>query len=75
MNRRETEEQSEQGITNPMEQMTLRDPEFRAALEEHRDTCLEMGYQLSDFNKAIEDLRNRGNLSETYIRKTSESKT
>lgn len=51
--------------------MTLRDPVFRAALDEHRDTCLEMGYQLPDFNKAVQDLRNRGNSSATYSLKTS----
>ncbi|XP_053396589.1 baculoviral IAP repeat-containing protein 7-A-like isoform X2 [Mercenaria mercenaria] len=46
-------------LSGAMEQMTLRDPEFRAALNEHKDACLEMGYQLTDFNEGVQELRNR----------------
>ena len=40
--------------------MTLRDPVLRAALEEHKTTCLEMGYEIADVNEAVDDLRNMG---------------
>ncbi|XP_053396579.1 death-associated inhibitor of apoptosis 1-like [Mercenaria mercenaria] len=52
----------DRGLSGAMEQMVLREPEFRAALNEHRETCVEMGYQLEDFNEAVQELRNRGTI-------------
>ncbi|XP_053391903.1 baculoviral IAP repeat-containing protein 7-like [Mercenaria mercenaria] len=52
-------------LSGAMELMTLRDPEFTAALNEHKDACLEMGYQLTDFNEAVQELRNRGTFKPT----------
>ncbi|XP_053396476.1 baculoviral IAP repeat-containing protein 8-like [Mercenaria mercenaria] len=46
-------------------QINLRDPVIKAVLEEHKNTCLEMGYQLIDFNEAVEDLRNMGSVKPT----------
>ena len=50
-------------LQGPLNQMKLRDPVFRAALEEHKNTCLEMGYDIADINEAIDDLRNMGKLT------------
>jgi hypothetical protein len=47
-------------LSSTMQQMTLRDPVYNAALNEHKDTCLEMGYQLEDFNEAVQEIRDRG---------------
>ncbi|XP_053396569.1 baculoviral IAP repeat-containing protein 3-like [Mercenaria mercenaria] len=49
-----------QGLVRAIEQMTLRDPALKAVLDEHKNACLEMGYELGDFNAAVEDLRNMG---------------
>lgn len=43
-----------------MEQMTLRDPDYRKILQEHKEICLEMGFEDIDINEAIQELRNRG---------------
>ncbi|XP_045195762.2 baculoviral IAP repeat-containing protein 2-like [Mercenaria mercenaria] len=50
-------------LTNTMEQMTLTDPTFRAAMQEHKDTCLEMGFHLTDINAAVEELIKMGNVN------------
>jgi hypothetical protein len=47
-------------ISSKMEQMTLRDPELQTSLQEHKDTCLEMGFQLKDVNAAAEELIMQG---------------
>ncbi|XP_060592048.1 inhibitor of apoptosis protein-like isoform X3 [Ruditapes philippinarum] len=52
-------------LQGAMDQMTLRDPVLRAALEEHKTTCLEMGYDIADVNEAVDDLRNMGTITPT----------
>ncbi|XP_060586313.1 baculoviral IAP repeat-containing protein 7-like [Ruditapes philippinarum] len=52
-------------LQGAMNQMTLRDPVLRAALEEHKTTCLEMGYDIADVNEAVDDLRNMGTITPT----------
>jgi hypothetical protein len=47
-------------LQGAMDQMTLRDPVLRAALEEHKTICLELGYDIADVNEAVYDLRNMG---------------
>ncbi|XP_053396575.1 baculoviral IAP repeat-containing protein 8-like [Mercenaria mercenaria] len=54
-----------QDITNTMEQMSLRDPVFKAALQEHKDICLEMGFQRTDINDAAKELIKMGNVKPT----------
>ncbi|XP_053396475.1 putative inhibitor of apoptosis [Mercenaria mercenaria] len=54
-----------QGLPGATGQLALRDPVIKAILEEHKNTCLEMGYQLIDFNEAVEDLRNMGSIKPT----------
>ncbi|XP_053392203.1 baculoviral IAP repeat-containing protein 8-like isoform X2 [Mercenaria mercenaria] len=61
-NEEETETTTHGEIAGNEAQMTLRDPEFRAVLDEHKNSCLEMGFELADFNAAVEDLRNMGNI-------------
>ncbi|XP_060592564.1 baculoviral IAP repeat-containing protein 7-like [Ruditapes philippinarum] len=53
-------EENGEDLSSTMQQMTLRDPVYNAALNEHKDTCLEMGYQLADFNEAVQEIRDRG---------------
>jgi uncharacterized Fe-S cluster-containing MiaB family protein len=43
-----------------MEQITLSDPEIRTALEEHKSACVNMGYQIIEFDEAVKEIRNRG---------------
>ncbi|XP_053396571.1 baculoviral IAP repeat-containing protein 7-like [Mercenaria mercenaria] len=61
-NEEETETTTQGEIAGSEAQMTLRDPEFRAVLDEHKNACLEMGYELADFNAAVDDLRNMGTI-------------
>ncbi|XP_045196193.2 baculoviral IAP repeat-containing protein 7-like isoform X2 [Mercenaria mercenaria] len=55
-------ERNNEDLSNAMEQMTLRDPVYNSALNEHKDTCLEMGYQQTDVNEAVQEIRNRGTI-------------
>ncbi|XP_053390264.1 inhibitor of apoptosis protein-like, partial [Mercenaria mercenaria] len=57
----------DQDLSGAMEQMLSRKPEFRAAMNEHMDTCLDMGYQLEDFNEAVSELRNGGSIKPTIV--------
>ncbi|XP_045195746.2 baculoviral IAP repeat-containing protein 8-like [Mercenaria mercenaria] len=52
-------------VGGAIEQMTLRDPALKAVLDEHKNVCLEMGYDLADFNAAVKDLRNMGTIRPT----------
>lgn len=47
-------------MTRTLAQMTLRDPQFRAIMNEHKQACLDMGFKEEDFNDTVEELRNRG---------------
>ena len=54
-----------QDLSEAMEQMSFRDPELRAKLDEHKDACMAMGFQVTEFNEAVEEIRNRG-FSDTH---------
>jgi hypothetical protein len=43
-----------------MERLSLMDPEISAVLDQNKNICLEMGYDLNDFDEAVKDLRNMG---------------
>lgn len=49
-------------ISGAVEQLRLKEAESKAVVEEVLNTCLEMGYQLTDLNKAVQELKNRGNI-------------
>jgi hypothetical protein len=36
------------------------DPEINAVIDQHKNICLEMGYDLKDVDEAVKDLRNMG---------------
>ncbi|XP_053397269.1 putative inhibitor of apoptosis isoform X3 [Mercenaria mercenaria] len=52
-------------LTGNLERLTLEDPDLNAVIDEHRETCLEMGYSEKDFNIAVTKLAKNGNVRPT----------
>ncbi|XP_060584971.1 baculoviral IAP repeat-containing protein 7-B-like [Ruditapes philippinarum] len=54
-------------ISSEMERLTFKDHEFNANINDHRETCLEMGYKEKDFEIAARKLASKGNVKPTLI--------
>ncbi|XP_060592057.1 baculoviral IAP repeat-containing protein 8-like [Ruditapes philippinarum] len=58
----DTEGTGDESVSATMERLSLMDPEINAVLDQHKNICLEMGYDLKDVDEAVKDLRNMGSI-------------